>query len=357
MEAMFRAKSGEILIGLVSGESIELNGQPCLLTIIRNVTDRKLAELELEKHRDHLEELVKERTENLEQKTHQLERSQQAMQYLLEDINVANKQLEQANNKLMEMDRLKSMFIASMSHELRTPLNSVIGFSSILLNEWVGPLNDEQKKNLSSILRSGKHLLSLINDVIDVSKIEAGMIEVSREDFELAELLAEVEQTFVKEARDRELTFSMQRLNLAMHTDRRRLLQCLLNLVSNALKFTEQGRVTVAVSCDQNKNEVTIAVTDTGIGIGAEDQARLFQAFSRIQSHLSATVLGTGLGLYLTKKIAVDILHGHLTVTSELGTGSCFTIVIPVRVANGRNKPVITGWMQNGSKAHDTDSF
>ncbi len=343
MEAMFRAKSGEILIGLVSGESIELNGQLCLLTIIRNITDRKLAELELEKHRDHLEELVKERTENLEQKTHQLERSQQAMQYLLEDINVANKQLEQANDKLMEMDRLKSMFIASMSHELRTPLNSVIGFSSILLNEWVGPLNDEQKKNLSSILRSGKHLLSLINDVIDVSKIEAGMIEVSREDFELAELLAEVEQTFAKEARDRKLSLSVQNLNQPMHTDRRRLLQCILNLVSNGMKYTEQGGVTVAVSCDQNKNEVTISVNDTGIGIGAEDQAKLFQAFSRIQSHLSATVLGTGLGLYLTKKIVVEILHGHLTVESELGNGSCFTIVIPTRVANGRNKPGIPG--------------
>jgi len=343
MEAIFRAKSGEILIGLVSGESIELNGQPSLLTIIRNITDRKVAELELEKHRDHLEELVKERTENLEQKTHQLERSQQAMQYLLEDINVANKQLGQANDKLMEVDRLKSMFIASMSHELRTPLNSVIGFSSILLNEWVGPLNDEQKKNQASILRSGKHLLSLINDVIDVSKIEAGMIEVSREDFELDELLAEVEQIFAKEARDRKLSLSIQSLNLPMHTDRRRLLQCILNLVSNGIKYTEQGGVAVAVRLDEKQGTVAIAVTDTGIGIGGEDQAKLFQAFSRIQSHLSATVLGTGLGLYLTRKIAVDILHGHLTVTSELGNGSCFTMVIPTRVGDDRDKPGISG--------------
>lgn len=254
------------------------------------------------------------------------------MQYLLEDINETNKQLEQANEKLKEVDRLKSMFIASMSHELRTPLNSVIGFSSILLNEWIGSLNEEQKKSLTSILRSGKHLLSLINDVIDVSKIEAGMLEVSRDNFELSELLTEVEQTFIKEAQERKLSLSMQKLSLPMCTDRRRLMQCLLNLLSNALKFTEHGEITVAVRHDVRKGKLTISVTDSGIGIGAEDQAKLFQAFSRIQSHLTATVLGTGLGLYLTRKIIVEILHGDITVASKIGSGSTFTMTIPVRV-------------------------
>ncbi len=332
MEAKFRTRSGTILDCLVSGESIEINGQSCLLTIIRNITEQKRADQELERHRDHLEKLVNERTEKLEDKALQLERSQTAMQYLLEDINETNKQLEQANEKLKEVDRLKSMFIASMSHELRTPLNSVIGFSSILLNEWIGSLNEEQKKSLTSILRSGKHLLSLINDVIDVSKIEAGMLEVSRDNFELSELLTEVEQTFIKEAQERKLSLSMQKLSLPMCTDRRRLMQCLLNLLSNALKFTEHGEITVAVRHDVRKGKLTISVTDSGIGIGAEDQAKLFQAFSRIQSHLTATVLGTGLGLYLTRKIIVEILHGDITVASKIGSGSTFTMTIPVRV-------------------------
>ena len=302
------------------------------LVSARNITERKKGEQELERHRHHLEELVKDRTENLEQKTVELERSQTAMRYLLEDINAANKQLAEANERLKEVDRLKSMFIASMSHELRTPLNSVIGFSSILLNEWIGSLNDEQKKSLTSILRSGKHLLSLINDVIDVSKIEAGMIEVSREDFELSELLKEVEQTFAKEALDRKLSLVVQQLSLPMHTDRRRLLQCLFNLVSNALKFSEQGGVTVGVSYGEKKRALTITVTDTGIGIGVDDQSKLFQPFSRIQSHLSATVLGTGLGLYLTRKIVVDILDGEISVISEPAHGSSFTMTIPARI-------------------------
>lgn len=281
---------------------------------------------------EHVEELVKERTENLEQKTIELERSQTAMQYLLEDVKEVNKQLEQANYKLKEVDQLKSMFIASMSHELRTPLNSVIGFSSILLNEWIGTLNDEQKKSMTSILRSGKHLLALINDVIDVSKIEAGKIEVGIDDFDLSELLGELEQTFAKEARDHGISLDVQELHLPMHTDRRRLQQCLFNLISNAIKFTEHGGVAVVVRHDEMHGEVTFVVTDTGIGIGEEDQAKLFKAFSRIQSHLSAKVPGTGLGLYLTNKIVLEILRGTISVMSEPGSGSAFSISIPSRL-------------------------
>lgn len=268
------------------------------------ITERKQAEEELRLHKEHLEELVEMRTG----------------------------ELAAANVRLQEVDRLKSMFIASMSHELRTPLNSVIGFSSRMLKEWIGALNDEQKKSTTSILNSGKHLLSLINDVIDVSKIEAGMIEVGRDSFDLAELLTEVEQAFSKEAQDRRLFLKVQQIHLPMLTDRRRLLQCLFNLVSNAIKYSEQGGVSVAVQHDQVHGRVTIAVTDTGIGIALEDQSTLFQAFSRLQSPLTAKVLGTGLGLYLTKKITVEMLQGEISMRSEPGKGSTFTMTLPCRV-------------------------
>jgi len=304
-----------------------------------NITERKLTEIELKKHREHLETLVKERTVNLEEKTRELQKSQTAMQYLLEDIN-------EANAKLKEVDQLKSMFIASMSHELRTPLNSVIGYSSILLNEWTGPLNDEQKQNISAVLRSGKHLLSLINDVIDLSKVEAGMLEVSSDEFDLAELMTELEQNFSKQVLDKQLSLSVQRLSLPMQTDRRRLLQSLLNLVSNAIKFTEQGEVKVTIQTEA-AGLVTITVSDTGIGIATEDQTSLFKPFSRISSPLSTSVLGTGLGLYLTKKIVTEVLHGTISVKSEAGHGSSFSIRVPNRLQDDPMRAILEPAVQH----------
>lgn len=310
-------RSGRIFWVEVNMRRSAIGPDERIIALSRDISDRKEAELELEKYRDNLEKLVAERTSDLR-------KTQQALQFMLEDLN-------SANARLLEVDRLKSMFIASMSHELRTPLNAVIGFSSILINEWVGPLNDEQKKNLTAILRSGKHLLSMINDVIDVSKIEAGMIDVGQEDFELDELLTEVEQVFASEAQKRKISLNVQQISLPMHADRRRLLQCLLNLVSNALKFTAQGGVTVTVRPNESQGSVTMVVTDTGFGIASEDQPKLFQAFSRISSPLTSTVPGTGLGLYLTKKIVEEILQGAISVKSEPGAGSSFSITLPIR--------------------------
>src|SRR6185369_16763356 len=157
-------------------------------------------------------------------------------------------ELEDANYRLREIDHLKSMFIASMSHELRTPLNSIIGFSSILLDEWVGPMNDEQKENLAIVLRAGKHLLSLINDVIDVSKIEAGLIEINPEEFELHDVISEVTASLQKEIEGKGLKLQVASIRLKMHTDRRRLLQCVLNLLSNAVKYTEKGTIYIGAN-------------------------------------------------------------------------------------------------------------
>jgi len=174
------------------------------------------------------------------------------------------------------------------------------------------------------------------------------MIEVSLDDFDLAELLAEVEQTFEKEAQDLRLSLTVQELHLAMRTERRRLLQSLLNLVSNALKYTEQGTVTVTARQEEEQGKVWISVTDTGIGIEAAVQRNLFQAFSRIQSPISARILGTGLGLYLAKKIVTEFLQGTVSLTSEPGSGSTFSISIPSRLdgEGGQGEPAVAGGMK-----------
>jgi signal transduction histidine kinase len=252
-------------------------------------------------------------------------------------------ELEEANYKLREIDRLKSMFIASMSHELRTPLNSVIGFSSILLNEWVGPLNEEQKENLSIVLRAGKHLLSLINDVIDVSKIEAGLIEINREEFELRDVITEAATSLGKEIENSGLEVHISSIRVKMHTDRRRLLQCVLNLLSNAVKYTEKGTISIVVNLVNGRIEQTnelapgierdfveISVEDTGIGIREEDKPKIFEPFMRMDSRLLPNVHGTGLGLYLTRKLVTETLKGDITFTSEYGCGSRFVLHLPL---------------------------
>jgi PAS domain S-box-containing protein len=270
--------------------------------ISADITERKRAEEGLRKARVELEQKVLERTT----------------------------ELSEANVKLREMDRLKSMFIASMSHELRTPLNSIIGFSSILLDEWVGPLNEEQKENLAVILRSGKHLLALINDVIDVSKIEAGKIGPLIEKFDIHDLIAEAVNLMIRDARGKGLALNVESIHLTMTTDRRRLLQSVINLLGNAVKFTEKGFVRVAVRRVDETVEIT--VEDTGAGIRKEDMPKLFQPFIRLVSPDKAAIPGTGLGLYLTGRLVREVLKGDIMCQSIYGSGSIFSIKVPVRI-------------------------
>jgi len=264
-----------------------------------------------------------------------------------EELRVKSAELEVVNVKLKELDRLKSIFIASMSHELRTPLNSVIGFSSMLHKEWVGPVSDEQKTMLLTILRAGKHLLLLINDVIDISKIESGKLDTYTENFDLYDVINEAVDGIRKDAVDKKLELKTETLHLPMHSDRRRLLQCVLNLLSNAVKFTEKGSVHITARRIQKSdariqnNEkvlqcdyVEIFVEDTGIGIKEEDMPRLFCSFVRLDSPLRTIVPGTGLGLYLTRKLIRETLNGDIFAESGHGVGSRFTIRIPVRIEN-----------------------
>lgn len=318
------------------------------------ITERVQAEIELEKHRNHLEEMVRERTTNLEEKSHELERSQAAMQYLLEDVNEAKRELEAANIKLKDLDRLKSMFIASMSHELRTPLNSIIGFTGMTLQGLSGEMNEEQRDNLGRVYKAAKHLLALISDVIDISKVEAGRVDVYVEEFALDGLLDEAAAVVRPQLKEKDLSLEVNvEKGLTMRTDRKRLLQCVLNFLSNAVKFTEKGSVRISARLGirgqglgvseikpipnpqpptPDSNLVEIAVEDTGIGITKEDIPKLFEAFERLQSHLRVRVGGTGLGLYLTKKLATELLHGTVYVQSEAGKGSTFSLRVPVNL-------------------------
>lgn len=239
----------------------------------------------------------------------------------------ARERAEAANVRLQELDQLKSMFIASMSHELRTPLNSIIGFTGVILQGMSGDLTDSQKDQLGRVYRSAKHLLALISDVIDISKVEAGRVELYGEDFTLSELIDEAIESIRPQLEEKHLACEINvPQGIRMHTDRRRLLQCTLNYLSNAVKYTETGKITV--SAVDLGDSVEISVSDTGIGIPEDELDRVFMPFERIDSHLRVRTPGTGLGLYLTKKLAVEMFHGSVSVTSRVGEGSTFVMVV-----------------------------
>jgi len=280
-----------------------------ILSIGSDITERKQTEAELENYRLHLEELVNERTA----------------------------ELEQANIKLKELDTLKSMFIASMSHELRTPLNSIIGFTGMTLQGLSGALNDEQKDNLARVYQASKHLLSLITDVIDISKIEAGRLDSFPEEVSLKNIIDEAVDTVEPQLKEKRLTLTADiPVDLKLNTDRKRLLQCLINLLSNGVKYTEKGGITITAF--ERNTDVEFSVTDTGIGIAEKDMSKLFEAFERLDTHLRVKAGGTGLGLYLTKKLATDLLQGSISVRSTEGKGSTFTLRVPrdlLKIFNG----------------------
>lgn len=238
-------------------------------------------------------------------------------------------ELEAANQRLQELDRLKSTFIASMSHELRTPLNSIIGFTGILLQELAGPLNGEQRKQLGMVKSSSRHLLQLVTDIIDLSKIEAGKLEPCREPFDVTKAVQEALETLRVTADRKALELTLEAPeHLTLESDPRRVRQILVNLIGNAVKFTEKGGVAVTVT--EENGAVRMAIRDSDPGIRREDMGRLFQFFSRIPSNGGQTQEGTGLGLYLSKKMA-NLLGGDITAESEFGTGSVFTLTLPLR--------------------------
>ena len=217
-----------------------------------------------------------------------------------------------------------------MSHELRTPLNSIIGFSGILQQELAGPLNEEQKKQLGMVRESSKHLLDLINDVLDISKIEAGQLQVATESFDLRRVIEKVIQTVRPLAEKKGLILEVEIAPALgeITSDRRRVEQILLNLLSNAIKFTEEG--TVRLECLLGEGEVLVRVADAGIGIKESDMDSLFKPFHQIDAHIDRQYGGTGLGLSICEKL-VELLGGEIRVESELGKGSVFSFTLPTK--------------------------
>ncbi len=227
-------------------------------------------------------------------------------------------------------NQLKSEFLATMSHELRTPLNSIIGFSQILAKNQQDHLDETEIRYTSNIIRSGKHLLELINEILDLSKIESGTMEINYEDFQISILVAEVKSLIFPMMKSKDINFSsnIEDKYLIVFADRKKMKQLMYNLLSNAVKFTpNNGEIAVTVS--STKEFVHISVSDTGIGIAESDQDTIFDSFSQIDSSASRHYEGTGLGLALVKKY-VEMHGGNIRVKSEVGKGSSFTFSIPI---------------------------
>jgi len=282
----------------------------------------KDTERDLIQHRDHLEELMRERTASLEEANESL-----AME-IGERVS-ALRELAAAKERAEAADRLKSSFLATMSHELRTPLNSIIGFTGIILQGIVGPLNEEQRKQLEMVRNSAQHLLSLINDVLDISKIEAGQLQLTPENFDLRQSLEKVVESArpLAERKGLDLFWSLAPGILEVYADRRRVEQVLINLISNAVKFTERG--SIAVVCEASGDRLIFRVRDTGIGIKEEDIPKIFQAFRQIDTGLSRKYEGTGLGLSICRRL-VELMGGEISVTSVWGSGSTFSFTLPL---------------------------
>ncbi|HEY9205398.1 MAG TPA: ATP-binding protein [Candidatus Methanoperedens sp.] len=239
-----------------------------------------------------------------------------------EEVHLENMRLSYAN-------RIKSEFISNTSHELITPLNLIIGFSELLLRKTVGELNETQERYADNINKSGKHLLTLINDILDLSRMEAGKIELSVEKISVHEIINDT-ITLIKEKAAKQNIILIKKIDpgLEIEADPQRLKQIFLNLLSNAVKFSKKEGGTVTITAKKEDSMARFSVSDTGIGIREEDMKRLFNQFEQLDSGISKKYGGTGLGLSITKKL-VELHRGKITAESRYGEGSTFTFLIP----------------------------
>jgi PAS domain S-box-containing protein len=241
---------------------------------------------------------------------------------------------QQAVMEMREIDRLKSQFLANMSHELRTPLNSIIGFSRVIIKGIDGPVTELQQQDLTAIYNSGQHLLGLINDILDLAKIEAGKMELAFDEVNIADIVTSVLSTMSGLVKDRPIQIKrfIEPHLPTVRADAIRTRQVMINLLSNASKFTDEGDITVRVGLDTAPNglkEIRVSVTDTGPGISKEDQEKLFQAFSQVDDSPTRKTGGTGLGLSICQQL-ITLHGGRIWVDSEVGKGSTFSFTLPL---------------------------
>ena len=266
----------------------------------------------------------------------QIKKQNDTLVKLHQELKEQADELEFQKQRAVESTKLKSQFLASMSHELRTPMNSILGLTELIIEK--ADLNEKDHERLEVVLNSGRRLMSLINDILDLSKIEAGKMEVKAEDVLLEDLIDEVSNSVSPLVMNKGIEFKVNResdTRIIIHTDRRRVVQVLINLLGNAIKFTEQGEVKFNIS--RSNDRLIFNVIDTGIGISDEDQKVIFEEFRQADGSSSRKYGGTGLGLSICKKI-VDLLGGDLSLTSKMGNGSTFTLKIPFKYDSPEKK-------------------
>ena len=282
-------------------------GEPTAMEgVMRDVTERIQLHRQIQEHAENLERLARE-------------------------LEIKNKELLIQNERVLEANRLKSQFLANMSHELRTPMNAIIGFTELVLEDARGALSTRQQENLRRVSKNSHHLLNLINDILDLSKIEAGRMDVVPESVDLREVVDTALMTVqpLLKGKDVKVKTDLQASERLLTTDKHKLRQVLVNLLSNAIKFTPSGSVSLEARSLDGRLE--LRVVDTGIGIAEKDQNIIFDEFRQIDGTSTREVGGTGLGLAITKKL-VELLGGNISVESEMGMGSTFIVELPLTV-------------------------
>jgi signal transduction histidine kinase len=305
-------------VGAIAGKILAEHGE--LTAVVTILHDRREA---LEKA--HLYEQLKQGSDELERK----------IQAATADIAQQNELLRRQAIELEQASALKSQFLANMSHEFRTPLNAMLGYTSMLLQGVAGAVEPPVRRQLGRIESNGRHLLTIINEILDISRIEAGRMPLQISRFKIPELVGEVKAEL-------EPIIMRSKLNLALHierdlptlsSDRQKVKQILLNLLSNALKFTHHGGVTVSARRNKKDSTILLSVADTGIGIAPEFLPQLFEPFTQVDATHTRQYSGTGLGLALSQRFC-QLMGGAITVVSAPGTGSTFTVRLPVVVVD-----------------------
>jgi signal transduction histidine kinase/DNA-binding response OmpR family regulator/HAMP domain-containing protein len=276
------------------------------------------------------QKILEETNSELEEKAKMLEDKNKMLLWANEQVEQAKLEIEEKAKELALNSKYKSEFLANMSHELRTPLNSLLILSKLLADNHEGNLSIKQKEYASTIYHSGKDLLNLINDILDLAKIEAGKMDVHPGQIDLLKLVKVIEQRFTPVAQEKDLKFKItleDGFTPVIYSDEKRILQVLENLLSNAFKFTHKGEITLQIGYDQHQDKFIFSISDTGIGIHKDKQELIFGAFQQADGTTSRKYGGTGLGLSICREIS-DLLDGVITVVSEEGKGSTFTFAV-----------------------------